>query len=210
MKRALIVGATGGIGSALARRLAGRWELTLSGRNAQRLRSLREATGADVVITDLESELEVQALLDPLADLELVIYAAGAVAPAPLAEMRAADWQRVVDANLTGLFHVLKHASTRLAEGAKVVILGARPALVSAQGFGAYAASKAAVAALAEVAGIELRRRASVTLVLPVAVDTPLWDAVGRAPRHALQPDEVAEAVVAALDGVMPARLEVG
>ncbi len=176
------------------------------GRNARKLPGLR----GQVVPTDVTSELEVEALFADLPPQDLIVYAAGDVEPEPLRSTSADSWNRVMDANLTGLFYTLKYADGKLSEGARIFVLGARPELVTFRGFGAYAAAKAGVAALVKVAAQEYKRKASLTLVLPKAVDTGFWANVGKVPKDALEPGAVAEAIVKSLAGEPEDELKVG
>lgn len=209
MKRALIIGAGGGIGGAVARSLLG-YELTLVGRDARKLQGLAQELTGQVIPTDVASELEVEALFAELPPQDILVYAAGEIAPAPLSATSTAAWATVMDANLTGLFYTLKHAEAKLAPGARIFVLGARPELVTYRGFGAYAAAKAGVAALVKVAALELRRKASLTLVLPKAVATDFWSKVGAPPKDALAPETVAAAIRESLAGEPEAELRVG
>ena len=208
MKRALIIGAGGGIGSALCGRLDG-YEAVLVGRDPRKL-ARAQRPGDRAVPTDVRSELEVEALLADLESIDLLVYAAGAITPSPLGATTADTWAQTIDANLTGLFYVLKHAGGKLNPGARVFVLGARPELVNVRGLGAYAAAKAGVAALLGVAARELRGRASFTLVLPKAVDTAFWEGVGKPPKDALRPEEVAEAMIKSLAGEPEHELRIG
>ena len=209
MKRALIIGASGGIGTALVGALTDyepTYELTLVGRDARKLQGL----SGQAVPTDVTSELEVEALFADLAPQDLIVYAAGDIQPEPLATTSADTWNRVLDANLTGLFYVLKYADAKLNKDARIFVLGARPELVTFRGFGAYAAAKAGVAALVKVAAQEYKRKASLTLVLPKAVNTGFWEPVGKPPKDALEPRAVAEAIVKSLAGEPEDELRVG
>ncbi len=205
---ALTIGAGGGVGSAVAGALSaqGSHTLTLVGRDARKLSSL----GGQVVPTDVASELEVEALFADLPPQDLIVYAAGDIQPEPLSATTADAWNRVMDANLTGLFYVLKYADAKLNPGARIFVLGARPELVTFRGFGAYAAAKAGVAALVAVAAQEYRRKASLTLVLPRAVNTDFWQNVGKPPKDALEPYEVADAILTSLAGEPVDELRVG
>ena len=205
MKRALIIGASGGIGTALVKALKD-YELTLVGRDARNLQGL----GGQAVPTDVTSELEVEALFADLEPQDLIVYAAGDIEPEPLATTSAATWNRVLDVNLTGLFYVLKYAAPNLAKDARIFVLGARPELVTFRGFGAYAAAKAGVAALVKVASQEYKRKAALTLVLPKAVNTGFWEPVGKPPKDALEPRIVAEAIVKSLAGEPEDELRIG
>jgi len=205
MKRALVIGAGGGIGSAVVEALSG-YTLTLVGRDVRKLQGM----AGEAVPTDMASELEVAALFAELPPQDLIVYAAGAIQPEPLHTATADAWTRVMDANLTGLFYTLKYADAKLSPGARVFVLGARPEGVTFRGFGAYAAAKAGVAALVAVAAQEYRRKASLTLVLPKAVATDFWKGVGTPPKDALEPAAVAEAIVRSLAGEPVAELRVG
>ena len=210
MKQAVIIGATGGIGGALAKRLQADYALTLVGRDERKLQELKQRLQAQVIPTDVASELEVQALFDDCEAIDLLVYSAGDIQPELLKMARADHWQRVMDANLNGLFYSLKYAEAKLTKEARVFVLGARPQLISYRGFGAYAAAKAGVAALVEIAAIEMKRKASFTLVLPKAVRSDFWKNVGDPPKDALEADTVAKAIVDSLNSEAVAKLEVG
>ncbi|GBF06957.1 short-chain dehydrogenase [Deinococcus aerius] len=206
----LIVGATGGIGTATARAFAsGGARLTLSGRDAEKLEALAAELGARARAADLAYESHVRALLEDLSDLDTLVYAAGAALPGPLTEAEPSAVRAVWNANYFGALWVLKHGLGRMASGGRVYLLGARPELVTARGFSQYAASKAALSRAAEVTRLEARG-VGITLVLPPAVDTGLWAQVGRVPRGALSPEVVARAIVADRSGPVQNELRVG
>ncbi|CAN5908112.1 SDR family NAD(P)-dependent oxidoreductase [soil metagenome] len=207
MKHALIIGATGGIGTALAKKMNGSYDLTLVGRDTQKLSALRDY--GTVIPTDVASELEVQALFEEVAPVDVLIYAAGDIQPELLKMVDQQAYYRVIDANLTGLILTLKYAEPKFNE-ARVFVLGARPDLITYRGFAVYAAAKAGVKAVLDIAAVEMKRKASFTLVLPKAVDTDFWKNVGTAPKDALSPDEVAEAIVESLKGEPEETLKVG
>jgi NAD(P)-dependent dehydrogenase (short-subunit alcohol dehydrogenase family) len=210
MSHAVIIGATGGIGSALAKRLKDTYQLTLVGRNETKLRDLRGLTNGSVIPTDVSSELEVQALFEDLSDVDLLIYSAGDIQP-ELIKLASGDaYRRVLDANLTGLLFTLKYAESKLNEGSRVYVLGARPELITYRGFGVYAAAKAGVKALMDIAAVEYKRKASFTLVLPKAVNTDFWKNVGKPPAEALSPDDVAKAMIDSLASKPVNELKVG
>lgn len=197
---ALIIGASGGIGSALASQLKDKYDLFLVGRDASKLKAISDKSGGQAIPTDVGSELEVQALFEDLPKLDLIIYSAGDIQPEPIKITAGDHWQRIMDANLTGLFHTLKHADAKLNKQSRVYVLGARPELITYRSFGAYAAAKAGVAQLVKVAAIEMKRKASVTLVLPRAVNSDFWENVGKPPSDALSPADVATAITESLE----------
>ncbi|BDP42268.1 short-chain dehydrogenase [Deinococcus aetherius] len=205
----LVIGATGGIGSAVARSFAASSPLTLAGRNAEKLQALAAELEAGAHPLDVGFESHLRALFEGLGELETVIYAAGAALPHLLAEADAARVRSVWNANYFGVLWTLKYGLPRLAPGGRLYVIGARPELVTARGFSQYAASKAAVARALEVARLETRGK-TLTLVLPPAVDTPLWTQVGRPPRGALAPGAVAAALLADRAGPGGDELRVG
>lgn len=208
-KHAMIIGATGAIGSALAAALHTDYQLTLVGRDIAILKAHKESYGSTIIPCDVANELEVQALFQESDAIDVLIYTAGAVEPQLIKTTPASSWQTVMDANLTGVFYTLKHAANKLNK-ARVFVVGARPELVNYRGFAVYAAAKAAVARLLELAAIEMKRQASFTLVLPKAVASSFWDNVGKIPQDALAPREVADAIQQSLAGNAVAELLVG
>ncbi|GEM86361.1 short-chain dehydrogenase [Meiothermus granaticius NBRC 107808] len=192
----LVVGATGGLGQALARALSGRGgKLFLLAREARALGDLASSLGGEALPADLASELEVSAALAEAGPLDLLIYAAGAVSRASLREMSRAEAERIEMANCGGVALTLKYA--RFTSGARVILLGVYPELVTVPGLAAYAASKLGAEALLNVARKEFRREGvRCTLVRLPAVATGLWAPLGGPPKSALQPQEAAARIL--------------
>jgi len=144
----LVIGATGGIGEALARA----WPeeaLWLSGRNEERLDALATELKATPLKADLGYESHIRAMFDSLTlPLDTVVYAAGTALPEPVQGATPDAVRRVWNANYFGAMWVLKYGLPHLADGGRMYFVGARPELVTARGFGQYAASKAALARL--------------------------------------------------------------
>ena len=204
----LVIGATGGIGSALARGWKGE-KLWLSGRNEDKLNALAAELGATPLRADLGYESHIRALFEGLeTPLDTVVYAAGSAYPEALNAATPDAVRRVWNANYFGALWVLKYGLPKLAAGGRMYVIGARPELVTVRGFSQYAASKAALSRLLEVARIEARGK-TLTLVLPPAVETALWEQVGRTPKGAMSADVVAGAIIADRAGEGQAELRV-
>lgn len=196
--RVLILGATGGLGSALAQSLKGH-ELLLSARSHGALRALAEEVGGKAFPAHLEDELEVKALMEEVGRVDLLFHAVGKAGRAPVREMGREFLEEMLLSHLLTAALVLKHAQLR--PGGRAVFFGAYPAYVRVPGFAAYAAAKAALEAYVETARKELRREGShLVLVRLPAVATGLWTPLGGPPKGALTPIEAAKRV---LEGVL-------
>ncbi len=201
--RTLILGATGGIGGALARALGGTGELWLAGRRREVLFPLAQEVGARALPLELGDELEVQALLEEVGPLDLLLYAVGGVVRRPLRETGRLEAEDLLLANLLGAFLVLKHA--RFAKGARAAFLGAYPAYVEVPGFSLYAASKRALEGLLNAARREFRKEGvHLTLVRLPVVATGLWTPLGGPPKGALPPEEAARRILEGLKAEPP------
>ncbi|MFN3265240.1 MAG: SDR family NAD(P)-dependent oxidoreductase [Deinococcales bacterium] len=205
----LIIGATGGIGQALARVLP--QPQILVARKAQVLYSLALAQGAYAVSAEVCNELELAALAQEIAargGIKTLVYAVGDVKLGGISELARADFERLWNANVLGFALVLKHLGAQLLPEARVYALGARPELVTAKHFAAYASTKAALSSLMRVAELEYKR--PMTLVLPPAVQTPFWERLGmKAPKTAIAPEVVARAILADLSRAPNAELRI-
>ena len=196
----LIVGATGGLGQALAKGLSSKAsKLWLSGRNGQILAGMGLEFGAETLQADLASELELQSLCEEAGALDLLIYAAGAVSKGSLRETSSRDLERLANANQNGFALLLKHA--RFSPNATVVMLGVYPDFVTVPGMSAYAASKLGAETVLKVARKEFRREGTrFVLVRLPAVATDLWLPMGGAPKTAMSAEVAAEKI---LEGIL-------
>jgi len=190
---AIVIGGASGLGAATVRALhaAGR-PVTIADRDADAARALAGELGerALAVEVDVTDDAQVGAALDAAAahaPLEVVVCSAGIGWAERLAGRRgihAADsFARVIGVNLTGSFHVLRHAARVLSatepsdDGQHgVVVLTASIAAEDGQaGQVAYAASKAAVAGMALPAARDLAEHGvRVCAIAPGTFETPL------------------------------------
>lgn len=198
MKTALIWGAGGAIGGAIAARLQqDGWQILATGRRAESLEQL----GEHVFEVELGDPFSVQAAVTAISqqasEVDLWVYAAGDIASQKVAEQSPAAWKRLLDANLNGAFLATHYSYPLLAEKCHLFYLGALSERMRLPGLAAYAAAKAGLEALAEVVRKESRRKVSV--VRPSAVDTPFWGKVPfRLPAHPLSPIDVAGQILEA------------
>ncbi|WP_233809460.1 SDR family oxidoreductase [Paraburkholderia sp. HP33-1] len=161
---------------------------------------IRDAAAVDAVCRD--------AVRDFGRPLQVVIANAGInVPPAPLAQFGDADFQRLVEVNIVGAFHVLRAAAREVSDGGAIVALTTSLVRHAVPGVGPYSATKAAVECLVRSMSKELASRTvRVNAVAPGPVDTDLFRAgktdeamqrsAAMSPMNRVgQPAEVAEVV---------------
>lgn len=110
-----------------------------------------------------------------LGQLGGVVSAAGILEAGGIDEVTEDSWHRHLAVNAGGVMHCLRGASQHLRSGGAVVVVGSNAARVPRTGMVAYAASKAAAAAAARSAGLELAARGiRCNIVEPGSTDTPM------------------------------------
>ncbi|MFQ5830116.1 MAG: SDR family NAD(P)-dependent oxidoreductase [Candidatus Methylomirabilia bacterium] len=169
-KVAIVTGASRGLGRALALALAEAGaHVALGARSKPELEETArqvEARGrrAFVVPTDVSVFSAVEALVtqtvQSLGRLDIVVNNSGQAHVVPLAEMDPADWQRIIDVNLTGVFHGCRAAAPHLIaqQSGKVINVASVTAAVGLPGYVAYAASKGGVVSLTRTLAVEWAR----------------------------------------------------
>jgi len=205
-----VVGASGGLGAAITRRLVERGaSVLLAGRSAARLRAAGPP-GAPVVELDVRDPGAGDALVAAVAEhygrLDGLVHAAGVVAFGDLAGTEDTVLEEIVLTNLLGPLWITKRVIPLLSDsGGFVLQLSAVVAEQPLAGMVAYSASKAALSAAGVALGRELRRL-GITVVdaRPPHTETGLASRpiAGSAPRLAegLSPDSVAARLVAAVE----------
>jgi len=169
---AVVTGAGSGLGRGIAGTLLGAgWQVALAGRRAEALQETAGSWGgppdaALVVPTDVTSASSVEALFGAVRDrwgrLDLLVNNAGVFGPGgAVDETDPADWQRVVDTNLTGAFlcaaHAVRLMKAQTPRGGRIINNGSisahspRPASV------AYTATKHAMTGLTKSISLDGR-----------------------------------------------------
>jgi NAD(P)-dependent dehydrogenase (short-subunit alcohol dehydrogenase family) len=199
MNTAMIWGANGGIGRALVQRLAADgWTVLAVAREAGNLESLTPYVYEADVSKPHDVQQAVLAASQESGLVDLWVYAVGDITSAPVRAMEPETWQRILDANLTGVFTTVHYSLPLLAPDAHLFLLGAVSERMRMPGLSAYAAAKAGLEAFGETLRKEARQQ-KVTVVRPGAVDTPLWQKVPfRMPAGAMPPEALAERILAA------------
>ncbi|NNC12170.1 SDR family oxidoreductase [Planctomonas sp. JC2975] len=207
-----LTGATSGIGSALARALHGRGdELLLLARNDERAAELAaEFPGASTVVGDLEHP---ESLAESVGErmptrLDSVLHVAGVVDLGPVSALPSAVWRRTLAVNLEAPAELTRLALPALREASgRVVFVNSGAGLNASPQWGAYAASKFGLRALADSLRAEEREAGvRVTSVYPGRTATPMQQRVHEQEgadyddADWIRPESVVTAVLTALD----------
>ncbi|HUC26110.1 MAG TPA: SDR family NAD(P)-dependent oxidoreductase [Streptosporangiaceae bacterium] len=181
--RAIITGGSSGIGAATARAFTARGsQVAIAGRNVPALKHVAEVTNAVCLPGDLRepgcAERTVDAAVDALGGLDIVVSNAGIGWAGPFASMNEADIDSLLDVNLRAAAHLARAAIPHLQRGrGRLVFIGSVAGLVGVPGEAWYSATKAGLACLADALRAELRPAGvGVTLVSPGVVDTAYFE----------------------------------
>jgi 3-oxoacyl-[acyl-carrier protein] reductase len=186
-RTAIVTGASGGIGQAVAERLAadGMDVVVHFGANAARadevVAGIEAAGGRAWPFTaDVADPAQVAALFDAAearhGGIDVVVHTAGIMLLAPLADLDLDDFDRMHRTNVRGTVVVAQQAARRVRRGGAIVTLSTTVTRLAMPRYAAYAASKGAVDAMTLILARELRGRdVTVNAVAPGPTATPLF-----------------------------------
>jgi NADP-dependent 3-hydroxy acid dehydrogenase YdfG len=208
---AIVTGAGRGIGRAIAERFAGEGaSVMLAARTAKELEVVageieRGGARALVVPTDVADDAAVDRLvartIEAHGRVDILVTAAGVATFGPVAEQTPRDWEAMLTVNLRAVMVCCRAVlPTMLARGqGKIINVASVAANRAIAGGAVYTATKAGVVGFSRVLAEEVRKAGvRIGVLLPGAVDTPLWDSIAGAPDRArmLRADDVARAAV--------------
>jgi NAD(P)-dependent dehydrogenase (short-subunit alcohol dehydrogenase family) len=184
----IVLGGSGGIGSAVARRLVARGtSVVLAARSPERLEPLAADLGATWTAVDATDFDAVDRLVREVAQRDGriggIVNAVGSILLKPAHMTSADEWQDVLARNLTSAFAVARAAGRTMTTGGSVVLVSTVAASVGLPNHDAIAAAKGGVAALVRsAASTYASRRLRFNAVAPGLVDTPLASRITSSP----------------------------
>ena len=196
-RRALVTGGSSGIGLAVGATLVERgYEVVLNARREGPLAEAAAAIGARHATGDCAVESDATAVVETAGPVDLLVHAAGMMAGTFVRKESVATFDAVLSANLRSSFLVARAVLATMTPGGRIVFLSSSSAHQPQPGKTAYAASKAGLNAFALALALEVERDGiAVHTVTPAPVATPMLDDV-HFPMHALDAQQVADAVV--------------
>lgn len=176
----VILGGSGGIGSATARRLAATGaRLVLGARDADRLNAIASEIGAEAVPLDVTrpdgAETAVQRAVERFGRIDGLAHCVGSILLKPAHLTTDAEWADTLAINLTSAFYAVRAAVKAMTGGGSIVLISTVAARIGLKNHEAIAAAKAGLhgltlAAAATYAAKQIR----VNCVAPGLVETPL------------------------------------
>ena len=172
---ALVTGASRGVGAATARALSATHDVVLGGRDPAALKHLAtELPGARPWPVELTDDDALAAACAGIARLDVLVHSAGVGDIATIAESSAQLWRSTFDVNVVAVAELTRLLLPPLrVAGGQVVMINSGSGLTARAGWGAYAASKFALRALADALRAE-EPLLRVTSVHPGRIDTDM------------------------------------
>ncbi len=215
-RKALVTGATGGIGGAIARALHAQGAIVaLSGTRRPVLDEIAASLGerAHVVEANLSDKDSVEALVPAaeaaLGGLDILVNNAGVTRDNLFLRMKDEEWETVINVNLTAAFRLSRAAVKGMMRRrfGRIVNIGSVVGSTGNPGQGNYAASKAGLIGMTKAVAAEVASRGiTVNCVAPGFIESPMTDALADKQREAIlgtipmgrlgKGDEIAAAVV--------------
>jgi meso-butanediol dehydrogenase / (S,S)-butanediol dehydrogenase / diacetyl reductase len=181
-KRVVVTGGTSGIGEATSRRFLaegarvaalalGEEEVATAGERVPGLDAIRCDVADSAAVTRAFARVD-----GLLGGVDVLVANAGISIRKPFLEIEEADWRRVLDVNLTGVFNCAQQAARRMAaaEGGVILMTASTNGLTGHPFYADYNASKAGVILLARTMALELAPAVRVNAVCPGYVLTPM------------------------------------
>ena len=195
-RKALVTGATGGLGQAIARTLHAQGAIVaLSGTRPQALEALAAELGerAHPVAADLADKDSVEGLV-PAAEaaigpLDILVNNAGITRDNLFMRMKDEEWEQVIAVNLTAAFRLSRAAVKGMMRrrSGRIVNIGSVVGSTGNPGQGNYAAAKAGLVGMTKALAAEVASRGiTVNCIAPGFISSPMTDALNEKQREGI------------------------
>jgi NADP-dependent 3-hydroxy acid dehydrogenase YdfG len=213
MPSALITGASGGLGSAIADALAPTHTLLLAGRPSDRLDALAERLGAPTWPLDLADPDSIESAAEVLTDLDVLIHNAGVAYPGRVDESSADQWRATFEVNVVGAVALTLALLPALrSAGGQIVFVNSGAGIKASPGLASYSASKFALRSFADSLRAD-EPSLRVTSVHPGRIDTEMqrdliaYEERDYVPEQFLSPQTVAAVIAQAVNAPADAHV---
>ena len=188
-KRALITGASRGIGEAIARTFsaAGAEVIIHYNRNKERAEQIAAELSAETIQADLSDPEAVERLIEESGQIDILVNNAGCTKDRLLIQMSDQDWHELMQINLHATFQLCRAFTAQMMRqrSGSIINISSTSALSPNRGQANYAASKAAVYALTQSLSKEVARKGvRINCVAPGFIETDMTSAM---PKEALK-----------------------
>lgn len=183
-KVALVTGATGGIGRAIAKTLAKEGaKVALNGRNQDQgeavAKSILDGGGSAIFLqANICSEKEnirlVESTISEFGRLDILVPNAGVLGLGSVTDVSSETWHRTIDTNLHSVFYLLRTAIPAMRQG-YIVVTGSIAAHKGFPNHAAYCASKGALEALVKQTAVDYAPDIRINMVQPGPIETKLY-----------------------------------
>jgi 3-oxoacyl-[acyl-carrier protein] reductase len=189
-KTALVTGATGGIGGAIARRLHAQGAVVaISGRQVDKLEALAAELKERVFVVpcDLANKEQVAGLIDAatkvLGRVDILVNNAGLTKDNLFMVMKDEQWDDVIAVNLTSTFMLMRAASRAMVRAktgyGRIINISSVSGIIGNPGQGNYAASKAGMIGMTKSLAREVAARGiTANCIAPGFISTPMTEAL--------------------------------
>lgn len=195
-KTALVTGATGGIGESIAKALHGAGAVVgLSGRNVEKLQALAKALGerahvlpADLAAADGADKL-VEAATTALGSINILVNNAGLTRDNLSMRMKDAEWQEVLDVDLTAPFKLARSVQRGMmkARWGRIINIASIVGVTGNPGQANYCAAKAGMIGWSKAMAQEIAsRNITINCIAPGFIATAMTDALNDAQKETI------------------------
>jgi 3-oxoacyl-[acyl-carrier protein] reductase len=217
-KTALVTGATGGIGGAIAKALHSQGAtVAISGRQVDKLEALAKELGdrVHVLPCDLGNKAQVAKLIDEavakLGRLDILVNNAGLTKDNLFMVMKDEQWDEVIAVNLTSTFMLMRAGARHMMRSktgyGRIINISSVSGIIGNPGQGNYAASKAGMIGMSKSLAREVASRGiTVNCIAPGFISTPMTEALNEKQTATIKeaipaqkfgtPDDIASAAV--------------